>query len=219
MTPRPPAIAYIAPFAAFIALLALKSFFAPPAWLVFAISLAVIAIFSRGILAQSRLVQPLASVTLGIAVFVIWIGPDVLFPNYRHFPLFSNSLTGQAVSSMSSVQKGDLLHLTFRVLVSIIAVPILEELFWRGWLMRWIINKDFERVPLGTYAPLAFWLVALLFASEHGPYWDVGLITGVLYNWWMVRTKSLWSCILAHAITNALLAWWVISHQQWQYWL
>ncbi len=47
---------------------------------------------------------------------------------------------------------------------------------------------------------------AILFASEHGPYWDVGLITGVIYNWWMVRTKSVADCILMHAVTNAALS-------------
>src|SRR5256885_12134788 len=51
--------------------------------------------------------------------------------------------------------------------LSVIAVPILEELFWRGWLMRWIVlPKHFERVPLGSYAPAAFWVVAVLFARS-----------------------------------------------------
>jgi CAAX prenyl protease-like protein len=99
-------------------------------------------------------------------------------------------------------------------------VPILEELFWRGWLMRWLIDsKDFERVPLGTFAPAAFWLTALLFASEHGSFWDVGFAAGIVYNWWMIRTRNLWDCILAHAVTNAVLATYVIGAGQWQYWL
>ena len=74
-------------------------------------------------------------------------------------------------------------------------------------------------MPLGAYSAGAFWIVALLFASEHGPYWDVGLITGLIYNWWMVRTRNLWDCILAHAVTNACLAAFVIYVNQWQYWL
>jgi len=101
-----------------------------------------------------------------------------------------------------------------------VAVPILEELFWRGWLMRWIIDpQDFEKVPLGTFAPAAFWLTAILFASEHGSFWDVGLAAGIVYNWWMIRTRNLWDCIIAHAVTNALLAAYVIGAGQWQYWL
>ena len=52
----------------------------------------------------------------------------------------------------------------------------------------------------------------MLFASEHGPFWDVGLVTGHRsYNWWMIRTKSLWDCILMHAVTNGVLAWYVLA--------
>ena len=58
-----------------------------------------------------------------------------------------------------------------------------------------------------------------LFAAEHGPYWDVGLLTGFIYNWWMIRTKNLWDCIIAHAVTNGALAAWVVLAGQWQYWL
>ena len=85
--------------------------------------------------------------------------------------------------------------------------------------MRWIINTDFRQVPMGTYSAQSFWLTAVLFASEHGPYWEVGLIAGVLYNWWMVRTKSLGDCILAHAITNGLLCGYVLMTGKWEYWL
>ncbi len=111
--------------------------------------MALIAAFSLGPLRASRSTSPLLSVLLGAAVFVIWIGPDLLIPGYRNLWPFSNSIIGHAASTMTPMQKTDTLSLVFRVLVSVVAVPILEELFWRGWLMRWIINKDFERVPLG----------------------------------------------------------------------
>jgi hypothetical protein len=84
--------------------------------------------------------------------------------------------------------------------------------------MRWIINNDFQKVPLGTYLPKAFWITAILFAAEHGPYWDVGLITGILYNFWMIRSRSLGDCVLMHAVTNLLLSLYVIAYAQWQYW-
>ncbi len=85
--------------------------------------------------------------------------------------------------------------------------------------MRWIINVDFRSVPLGTYNTQAFWLTAILFASEHGPYWEVGLITGLIYNWWMIRTKSLADCILMHAVTNGVLCGYVLLTSKWEYWM
>ena len=219
MNTRHPALPYVIPFAGFIGLLALKSVWMAPTWVVFAFSIALILVFSRAPLLSGRLTQPIESICIGIVVFGIWVAPDFLFHGYRELPIFSNGIFGHAVSTMTAAQKTDLFSLTFRVLISVVAVPILEELFWRGWMMRWLIDRHFENVALGTYLPFAFWMVALLFASEHGPYWEVGLLAGIIYNWWMIRTRSLWDCIVAHAVTNGLLAWWVISHAQWQYWL
>jgi CAAX prenyl protease-like protein len=88
----------------------------------------------------------------------------------------------------------------------------------RGWLMRWLIRGDFQSVPLGAYTRSSFWITALLFASEHGPFWEVGLAAGVAYNWWMVRTKSLGDCIVAHAVTNAVLSAYVVFTDRWEYW-
>jgi hypothetical protein len=85
--------------------------------------------------------------------------------------------------------------------------------------MRWLIQKDFLKVEFGSYEPLSFWAVAILFASEHGPYWEVGLAAGMLYNWWAVRGKNLADCILAHAVTNAILSGYVLVRGKWEYWL
>lgn len=156
---------------------------------------------------------------VGAVVLAVWIAPDLLWPGYREFWLFHNSITGAARSTLPAHLKSNLLFISLRVAESAIVVPILEELFWRGWLMRWLIDADFERVPVGRYSAVSFWAVALLFASEHGPYWEVGLMAGVVYNWWCVRTRNLGDCILAHAVTNGLLALYVLRFDQWQYWL
>lgn len=207
------------PFGVFVGLLALQAYVPIPAALRFALSMAVILAFSRAPL-RGRPSSPILSILLGLAVFVIWIGPDLIAPAWRHTILFNNPIVGHPSGNTPPSSKDDPVFLFFRIAISVIAVPILEELFWRGWLMRWLIDShNFERVPLGTYAPAAFWITAALFASEHGSFWDVGLITGVIYNWWMIRTRSLWDCIIAHAVTNGALAAYVVLAGQWQYWL
>jgi CAAX prenyl protease-like protein len=160
-----------------------------------------------------------ATLGIGIAVFLVWIAPDLLIPGYRHFWLFDNALTGKAATSLSksSTLNGPVLAL--RMFRAVVIVPIVEELFWRAWLMRWLIDNDFQKVPLGKYTAQSFWLVAVLFASEHGSYWDVGLAAGIIYNWWMVRTRSLGDLILAHAVTNFVLSAYVIAAGKWEYWL
>ncbi len=218
---RYPSLPYIAPFGLFLFFLALAATFhfaaswSVPLWVVV---LAAVCYICWPAEIALKPAHPLASVAIGLAVFLLWIAPDALIPGYRQHVLFSNGLTGHLQSSIRSVELQSSWVLAWRTARAVLIVPVVEELFWRAWLMRWLIRNDFERVPLGAYAPLAFWLTALLFASEHGPYWDVGLITGVIYNFWMVRSKSVSDCILMHAVTNGALSWYIISTAQWQYW-
>src|SRR5579872_1280081 len=219
---RHPALPYIAPFAVFLAFLSIDRFlpFSTEANYAvrFVVVFGVLIGLSRSVFPR-RISSLLGSAALGVAVFLIWIGPDVLWPGYRQSWLFNNSLTGSPKSSLPLETKVNVTFIVFRVLASVVNVPALEELFWRGWLMRWLIAKDFQKVPPGTYTPESFWAVAALFAAEHGSYWDVGLAAGIIYNWWMIRTRSLADCILAHAVTNACLAAYVLTRDQWQYWL
>jgi CAAX prenyl protease-like protein len=214
-------VAYTAPFLAFVGMLAVEKMIPLPAeWLYlvrFLLVTAIIAAVSWKYL-SFRPSFPLASLGIGVAVFVIWVAPDALF-GYRHHWLFENSITGVAATSLPPALKGNLGFIVLRSVSSAMLVPILEELFWRGWMMRWLIDTNFLKVPLGKYVPYAFWMVAILFASEHGPYWEVGLAAGIVYNWWIVRTRNLADCILAHGVTNAVLSGYVLVTGQWQYWL
>jgi len=220
---RSPFVAYAGPFLAFYGLLAL-SWVAPlPALAIqagfVAIMAAVIVIVARPVLRPARVRNWFTTPLIGVAVFAIWIAPDRLFPGYRHFWLFENPLMGKLQTGLSVEARGQTAVLWLRAIRAVAIVPVAEELFWRGWLMRWLISPDFEAIPLGTWSASAFWIVALLFASEHGPYWDVGLAAGLLYNWWMVRTRSLGDLMLAHAVTNACLSAYVVWSGRWEYWL
>jgi uncharacterized protein len=220
---RSQAVPYAAPFVIFLALIGLSHLWPMPALAdeIFrlAVMLGVLFLVARPVLRGLRILSPGVSVLVGVAIFFLWIAPDLLFPQYRHFFLFDNSVVGSAKSSLSDAARHDVPVLFLRTLRAVAIVPVIEELFWRGWLMRWVIHNDFERVPLGTYSTLSFWAVALLFASEHGPYWDVGLMAGIIFNWWMIRTKSLGDLILAHAVANACLSGYVIAAGKWEYWL
>lgn len=215
-----PSAPYVVPFVSFLALLTLRSLVKLPAAAeqaaILVLMTLVIALVARPALDFS-LRAPLASLTLGVAVFVIWVAPDLLFPGYRHH--LENPVTQMAQSSLSTAAQHDPAVLTMRTLRAVVIVPVIEELFWRAWLMRWIISPDFQKIALGTYTPFAFWAVAVLFASEHGPYWDVGLVAGILYNAWMIRTKCLGDLILTHAVTNFCLSVYVIAAGKWEYWM
>jgi CAAX prenyl protease-like protein len=179
---------------------------------------AVLFAFSRHVI-DFRVRHGILTIVVGVAVFVLWIAPDVLFPNYREHWLFQNAITGSLSSSLGAEARTSWLALSFRVARAALLVPIIEELFWRAWLFRWLQSPNFESIPLGHWTWSSMLITVLLFASEHGPYWEVGLMAGFAYNWLMIRTKSLGDCILAHAITNGCLSAWVIATGQWEYWM
>jgi CAAX prenyl protease-like protein len=219
---RYPSLPYVLPFGVFLAFLAAAPYLEFLGSWEFPIrSAALIAVlwfFSRHVI-SFRLAHPAQSILLGVAVFALWIAPDMLIPGYRNHWIFQNAITGQLHSSIAESLRSNPMVLIIRSLRAAILVPIVEELFWRAWLMRWIISTDFKSVPLGTYRPVSMWITALLFASEHGPYWEVGLLTGLIYNWWMIRTKSLGDCILVHGVTNACLSTFVLLTGNWEYWM
>ena len=217
-----PALPYILPFGAFVAFLALDHLLPIDPVFVYPLRAvtvtAVLGVFSRKVI-DLRARHVVGSIALGIAVFVIWVGPDVLWPAYRGHWLFQNRITGSVHAEMPAALKSSLLFIVFRAYGCTIMVPIFEELFWRGWLARWLIDsEDFRRIPLGAYTIFSFWIGSILFASEHGPYWEVGLLAGVAYNAWLRRTRSLGDAILTHAVTNGCLSAYVLAADKWQYW-
>lgn len=223
LTERFPSLPYVAPFATFMALLALGPWLPidePALALLRVIVLTGVLIgFSGKEVATLRVRHSVTSIALGIGVFALWVGPDVFLPAWRENWLFSNGLTGRVEGTLPEAARSDLMVLILRSMRAVILVPIVEELFWRGWLPRWLDRmEDFRQAPLGQFSRAAFWLTALLFASEHGSMWDVGLAAGLLYNFWMQRTRSLGDLVLAHAVTNACLSAYVVLQGRWEYW-
>lgn len=218
---EPGASSYVLPFALFLLLLAVLPLLELGARLNELLRLLIVGgallVVSRPVL-DFRVRRTLASTVVGVLLFLVWIAPDLLLPWWRDLPLFSNSIVGRPESGFPVEGRADPVALGLRVVRAAGLVPVMEELFWRGWLPRWIVNSRWKTVPLGTYTPAAFWITAVLFAVEHGSWWDVGLLAGLGYNWWMMRTRSLGDLMLAHAVTNACLAGWVIASQQWEYW-
>jgi CAAX prenyl protease-like protein len=108
----------------------------------------------------------------------------------------------------------------------VIVVPLLEEIFWRGFLLRDLVQPRFTEVPVGTFRWRSFFIVVAAFGVAHwgketwppGPDFVPALITGAMYNLIAYRTKSLTSCVVAHAVTNLLLGIYIMRTGQWGFW-
>ena len=220
---RYPVLAWVAPFAVFMGLLAaapLMPVGQPWESIVrVAVLVAVLVVASGAIIRTMRVQHAVGSVLLGLAVCAMWVAPDLLIPGWRSHWIFQNGVTGTITNSIAPADLANPLVVTLRIVRATLLVPILEELFWRGWLPRWIVNPDWQRVPLGRYTAMAFVISAVLFAAEHGPYWEVGLLCGLIYNWWFWRTKSLGDIVLVHAVTNGALSAFVFATGKYEYWM
>jgi len=150
-----------------------------------------------------------AAVGTGLVVLVLWILPEGLYPRLgavAPFDPFQALPRGQAY-----------LWIAVRLIGAAVIVPIVEEFFWRGFLIRWLVRADFRGVALGTFTWYSFLATSVLFAVEHDR-WLVGLMAGVAYNLLYYRTRSLKACIVSHAVTNLGLGVYVLATAQWRFW-
>jgi hypothetical protein len=109
------------------------------------------------------------------------------------------------------------LFLVVRFWGLVVIVPVMEELFWRSFLIRYLTDQDFTAVPIGHYSVAAFWLVAGFSGLAH-PEWLVAMVASAAYSWLLRATGSLFATVAAHAVTNAALGIYVLVSHDWQYW-
>ncbi|MYM32522.1 CAAX prenyl protease-related protein [Duganella sp. CY15W] len=98
-----------------------------------------------------------------------------------------------------------------------LVVPLMEELFWRSFLMRWITTPAFQGLSPHAINYKSFIVTVILFGVEHN-LWLAGMVAGLAYGLLYARTGKLWVAILAHAVTNGLLGVWIIATASWTYW-
>ena len=149
------------------------------------------------------------SVLCGIMVFVVWIRMD-----------FSVDPTGTAHGFNPLVIRDDAVRLfliVMRLVGAVLVVPVMEELFWRSFILRSIVNQDFHKVPIGSFTWPSFLITTLLFGLEHDLFL-AGIMAGIAYNLLVYYTRSIAHCILAHAITNLMLGIYVLVTQRWYFW-
>lgn len=104
-----------------------------------------------------------------------------------------------------------------RIAGAALVVPVMEELFWRSFLMRWIVAADFQSVDPSQLKRKAFIITSVLFGFEHN-LWLAGIVAGAAYCALYMRHRTIWSPIVAHAVTNGFLGAWVVMTGNWSYW-
>ena len=156
--------------------------------------------------------RPIFTIATALLVFLLWIAPQEFF----HFPARLAGFNPDTFAATPSLYWTTLL---LRFLRLVLVVPLVEEIFWRGFFLRFLIAERFRTVPFGTFSWLSFAVVTLAFGFSHSRAdWLAAFITGALYNAVAYRTKSLSSCVVAHGLTNFALGLWILSTKQWGFW-
>jgi CAAX prenyl protease-like protein len=152
----------------------------------------------------------LTALFCGLLALVIWIVSEgYLFQFGQHSGFDPYALGGSKATAIGLI--------AVRLIGAVVVVPVMEELFWRSFLMRYLINPDFRSVPMGAFTWLSFIGVAILFGLEHHRV-VVGIIVGLLYNLLLIRQKKLKGVILAHGVTNLGLGIYVLVTGSWMFW-
>lgn len=218
------ALARVLPFALFMILLAVRgnlpasvAALIDPQW-VYGVSVLLVSgtllFFWRDYAELARSAWPsvkdlVVAVAVGLLVFMLWINLAEPW-----------MMMGEATATFHPVDgegrlKWDLIAV--RWVGAALMVPVMEELFWRSFLMRWVDNPDFEKIDPRTVTLKAVGMSTAVFMLAHTQ-WLAAIVAGLAYAWLYRRTGSLWTAVVAHAVTNGVLGVWVVLNGTWQFW-
>jgi len=97
-----------------------------------------------------------------------------------------------------------------------LVVPVIEEFFLRGFLMRYVLHENWWQIPFGSVNRLAVVVGTAVPMMMHPGELLAALVWFSMVTWLMVRTRNIWDCVVAHAVTNFLLGVYVVASGQWQ---
>lgn len=149
----------------------------------------------------------MVALAAGVLVLVLWVNLDAGWMTVGDASGFDPRTDGRVDWRLALP----------RLIGGALVVPVMEELFWRSFLLRWLAGGDFLAVDPARFSAMAFVTSVILFGVEHN-LWLAGIVAGAIYSVLYMRTGNLWVPIFAHAVTNGLLGAWILSGERWSFW-
>ena len=154
---------------------------------------------------------PLA-VIAGLVLFVVWIGIE----KYLKYPHIGDRT---AYNPFEKIPDASLrtAFIAVRFFGLALLVPFMEELFWRSFGLRYASQTDFKSLNIGSFTMTGAALCCGVFALSH-PEWLPALIFASAMTALVWKTKSVFACFVAHAVTNLALGIYVLTQGAWSLW-
>ena len=125
------------------------------------------------------------------------------------------ALQRAALASLPPVMA--VIWIVFRAIGSVLIMPLVEELAFRGYLVRRLIAEDFDRVPMGQFSWFSFVVSSAMFGLLHGR-WLAGTLAGLLFAAALYHRGRLSDAVVAHATANGLVTGYVLATRNWAAW-
>lgn len=226
---KSPVLARVVPFVVFLVLTSAQGWFGEGGryWLYLAKT--VVAAWMlwelRGVIAEMKWAWSWEAAVVGVGVCVMWVGIDSWYPgqDVLWFRLgMGDDPAEKPVSLWNPFEHFGVGAMAWgfvlvRLAGSSLVVPMLEEVFYRSFVYRYLISPEFEKVALNRVHWVSLGLTCLIFGFTHQQ-WLAGILCGLAYHWLVFRKNRIGDAMTAHAITNLLLGLWVVFRGDWKFW-
>jgi len=192
----------------------------------YAVVVAIVATACWFLIRKEGIIKPHGRVLIGIVTGLIGVFLWILV-SHLHLEDLLSTILPESLRPLARVSynpfenlESSLAQWSFigvRLLGIALVVPVIEEVFWRGFLMRWLINPDWRQVPIGQFTAGSCATLCGLFALAH-PEWFAAAAYCLLLNGLLYWKRDLWLCIVAHATSNLVLVMYVLTTKNWWLW-
>ena len=219
-----PLLARVLPFVIFLVLTSCQGIFGAESHYWVYLAKCIVAVWlirvTWPLVSEMRWVISFESLLAGTLVFVIWVTLDVPWPKFNQQDNPWNLDDNFGSTSMMMW-----FFVGVRIAGSTLLVPLLEEVFYRSFLYRYILASNWMFTAHNQFNTKALLSTSIIFGLAHPEHWLAGIVCGMIYQLLVIRTNRISDAITAHATTNFLLGIWVVTQglgyaegPQWHFW-
>ena len=152
----------------------------------------------------------------GAAVAAFWIALDLWM---RHKGAAGGAALNSVAEGLARLSGGQrAVWISLRLATSVIAVPLAEELAFRGYLARRVMSSNVEDVPFRSLSLIAMLGSSLAFGAMQGKMWVAGMLAGLVFAVVAKLRGRLGEAVAAHAMANLTIAIWVLARGAYSLW-